>query len=66
MECNGEIIATRYLVWNNQRYSNFIDNIIVVPDRRVLDQQLQRTIYQFEHKTVFIKNTIKMKKPSLK
>jgi len=27
------------------------DSIIVVTDRRVLDQQLQNTIYQFEHKT---------------
>ncbi|NLJ82598.1 MAG: type I restriction endonuclease subunit R, partial [Bacteroidales bacterium] len=27
------------------------DSIIVVTDRKVLDQQLQNTIYQFEHKT---------------
>ena len=27
------------------------DSVIVVTDRRVLDQQLQNTIYQFEHKT---------------
>ena len=26
------------------------DSVIVVTDRRVLDQQLQKTIYQFEHK----------------
>jgi type I site-specific restriction-modification system R (restriction) subunit len=26
------------------------DSVIVVTDRRVLDQQLQNTIYQFEHK----------------
>ncbi|MDX1943195.1 MAG: type I restriction endonuclease [Saprospiraceae bacterium] len=27
------------------------DSVIVVTDRKVLDQQLQNTIYQFEHKT---------------
>ena len=27
------------------------DSVIVITDRRVLDQQLQNTIYQFEHKT---------------
>lgn len=27
------------------------DSVIVVTDRKVLDQQLQHTIYQFEHKT---------------
>ena len=26
-------------------------SVVVVTDRRVLDQQLQQTIYQFEHKT---------------
>jgi type I restriction enzyme, R subunit len=26
-------------------------SVVVVTDRRVLDQQLQNTIYQFEHKT---------------
>lgn len=33
---------------NDQR---IFDSVIVVTDRRVLDQQLQNTIYQFEHKT---------------
>ena len=32
----------------NQR---IFDSVIVVTDRRVLDQQLQNTIYQFEHKS---------------
>lgn len=27
------------------------DSVVVVTDRRVLDQQLQNTIYQFEHKS---------------
>ena len=26
------------------------DTVVVITDRRVLDQQLQDTIYQFEHK----------------
>jgi type I restriction enzyme R subunit len=33
---------------NNERV---YDSIIVITDRRVLDQQLQSTIYQFEHKS---------------
>ncbi len=36
-------------------YDNFdkkiFDSVIVITDRNVLDQQLQNTIYQFEHKT---------------
>src|SRR5690606_21008009 len=32
---------------NNQR---IFDSVIVITDRRVLDSQLQNTIYQFEHK----------------
>ncbi len=35
---------------NSQDYRIF-DSVIVVTDRKVLDQQLQNTIYQFEHKT---------------
>ena len=27
------------------------DSVIIITDRRVLDQQLQNTVYQFEHKT---------------
>jgi type I restriction enzyme, R subunit len=27
------------------------DSVVVITDRRVLDQQLQNTVYQFEHKT---------------
>ena len=33
-----------------QRDQKVFDSVIVVTDRRVLDQQLQDTIYQFEHK----------------
>ncbi len=31
--------------------AKIFDSVIVITDRRVLDQQLQNTIYQFEHKT---------------
>ena len=31
--------------------ARIFDSVIVVTDRKVLDQQLQNTIYQFEHKT---------------
>ena len=34
----------------NDRDQKVFDSIIVITDRRVLDQQLQNTIYQFEHK----------------
>ncbi|MDD3011616.1 MAG: DEAD/DEAH box helicase family protein, partial [Bacteroidales bacterium] len=36
---------------HNQFDERIFDSVIVVTDRRVLDQQLQNTIYQFEHKT---------------
>lgn len=38
-----------YSLWaNNQKVFN---SVVVITDRRVLDKQLQDTIYQFEHKT---------------
>ena len=47
------------IAWLAHRLANLHDanddkvfhSVIVVTDRRVLDQQLQNTIYQFEHKT---------------
>lgn len=39
-------LASLYNV-QNQRVFN---SVIIVTDRRILDQQLQDTIYQFEHK----------------
>jgi len=36
---------------HNEEDEKVFDSVIVVTDRRVLDQQLQNTIYQFEHKT---------------
>lgn len=40
---------------HNDADEKVFDTIIVVTDRRVLDQQLQKTIYQFEHKEGVIK-----------
>ena len=36
---------------HNVKDERIFDSVIVVTDRTVLDQQLQNTIYQFEHKT---------------
>lgn len=36
---------------HNAQDKRVFDSVIVVTDRKVLDQQLQNTIYQFEHKT---------------
>ena len=37
----------------------FFDSVIVVTDRKVLDQQLQNNIYQFEHKTGVVQRLTK-------
>ncbi len=39
---------------HNAKDEKVFDSVIVVTDRKVLDQQLQNTIYQFEHKTGFV------------
>jgi len=44
-------LAYRLSSLHNNRDERVFDSVIVVTDRRVLDQQLQDTIYQFEHKT---------------
>lgn len=36
---------------HNDRDKRIFDSVVVVTDRRVLDSQLQNTIYQFEHKS---------------
>lgn len=36
---------------HNLQNTRVFDSVIVITDRRVLDKQLQDTIYQFEHKT---------------
>ncbi len=43
-------LAYRLTSLHNESNERIFDSVIVVTDRRVLDQQLQNTIYQFEHK----------------
>lgn len=43
-------LAYRLTSLHNATNDRIFDSVIVVTDRRVLDQQLQNTIYQFEHK----------------
>ena len=44
-------LAYRLTSLHNELDERVFDSVVVVTDRRVLDQQLQETIYQFEHKT---------------
>jgi type I restriction enzyme, R subunit len=44
-------LAHRLASLHNAQDEKVFHSVIVVTDRRVLDQQLQATIYQFEHKT---------------
>ena len=44
-------LAYRLSSLHNFENERVFDSVVVVTDRRVLDQQLQNTIYQFEHKT---------------
>lgn len=44
-------LSYRLSTLHNKEDKRVFDSVIVVTDRRVLDQQLQNTIYQFEHKT---------------
>ena len=44
-------LAHRLASLHDQSDEKVFHSVIVVTDRRVLDQQLQSTIYQFEHKT---------------
>jgi len=44
-------LAYRLSSLHNQFDERVFNSVIVITDRRVLDQQLQATIYQFEHKT---------------
>ena len=43
-------LAYRLSGLHNQENKRVFDSVIVITDRRVLDKQLQDTIYQFEHK----------------
>lgn len=44
-------LAHRLSSLHDARDEKVFHSVIVITDRRVLDQQLQNTIYQFEHKT---------------
>ncbi|MCI5138315.1 MAG: type I restriction endonuclease subunit R, partial [Candidatus Electrothrix sp. AR1] len=44
-------LAYRLASLHNATDERIFDAVIIVTDRRVLDQQLQDTVYQFEHKT---------------
>ncbi len=44
-------LAYRLSGLHNDRDQRIFDSVVVVTDRRVLDSQLQNTIYQFEHKS---------------
>jgi len=44
-------LAYRLSGLHNAQDQRIFDSVIVVTDRRVLDSQLQNTIYQFEHKS---------------
>ena len=44
-------LAYRISSLHNEQDERIFDSVIVVSDRKVLDNQLQNTIYQFEHKT---------------
>jgi len=42
-------LAHRLSSLHDEQDQKVFDSVVVVTDRRVLDQQLQNTIYQFEH-----------------
>ena len=44
-------LAYRLSSLHNQGDERIFDSVVVVTDRKILDQQLQNTIYQFEHKS---------------
>ncbi len=44
-------LAHRLASLHDEHDEKVFHSVVVVTDRRVLDQQLQQTIYQFEHKT---------------
>jgi hypothetical protein len=47
---NSAWLAHRLASLHNETDKKVFDSVIVVTDRRVLDQQFQNTIYQFDHK----------------
>ncbi|HEY8037676.1 MAG TPA: type I restriction endonuclease [Methylobacter sp.] len=43
-------LAHRLSSLHDEQDNKVFDSVVVITDRRILDQQLQNTIYQFEHK----------------
>ena len=43
-------LAYRLASLHNEKDNNIFDSVIVISDRKILDKQLQDTIYQFDHK----------------
>jgi type I restriction enzyme R subunit len=43
-------LAHRFASLHNEKDQKVFDSVVVITDRRVLDRQLQDTIYQFDHK----------------
>ena len=50
-------LAYRLSSLHNAQDKRVFDSVIVITDRNVLDQQLQNTIYQFEHKSGVVATT---------
>lgn len=48
-------LSYRLASLHNDKDERIFDSVIVISDRRVLDSQLQNTIYQFEHKQGVVK-----------
>ncbi len=48
-------LAYRLSSLHDEKDRKVFDSVIVVTDRRILDQQLQNTIYQFDHKQGVVK-----------
>jgi type I restriction enzyme, R subunit len=48
-------LAHRLSSLHDDRDQKVFDSVVVITDRRVLDQQLQNTIYQFEHQSGVVK-----------
>lgn len=48
-------LAYRLASLHNEKDEKIFNSVIVITDRRVLDRQLQDTIYQFEHKEGVVK-----------
>jgi len=48
-------LAHRLSSLHDDNDAKIFDSVVVITDRRVLDQQLQNTIYQFEHKQGVVK-----------